>query len=115
MDTTLQLPLTHAELVRENIPSNIVCNNLALFYSIFADSTRLKIIIALLLSEMCVNDIASILSINQTTVSHQLKVLKSCGAVSCTRKNKFIFYRVNNKFINNIMINGVDFILKKQA
>lgn len=113
MDSTLQLPLINAEIVRESIPSSKVCNSLALFYSIFADSTRLKIIIALLLSEMCVNDIASILNINQTTVSHQLKILKSCGAVTSKRENKYIFYKVNNKFINNIMINGVDFILKK--
>lgn len=112
MDNTLQLPLTHAEIVRESIPSSKVCNNLALFYSIFADSTRLKIIIALLLSEMCVNDISNVLNINQTTVSHQLKVLKSCGAVTSKRKNKFIFYKVTSKFINNIMINGVDYILK---
>ena len=115
MKSTLQLSLDNADIIRDNIPSSFVCNNLALFYSIFADSTRLKIIIALLLSEMCVNDIANILSINQTTVSHQLKVLKSCGAVTSSRKNKYIFYKVNNKFINNIMINGVDFILKRSA
>ncbi len=115
MENTLQLPSTHAELVKYNMPSSAVCTSLALFYSIFADSTRLKIIIALLLSEMCVNDISNILNINQTTVSHQLKILKTCGAVTSKRKNKFIFYKVTNKFINNIMINGVDFILKKSS
>lgn len=103
-----------AEIIKNNMPSNIICNNLAIFYSIFSDSTRLKIIIALLLSEMCVNDLSTLLDINQTTVSHQLKVLKSSGAVTSIRKNKFIFYKVDDRFINNIMINGVDFILNKK-
>lgn len=112
-------PITHlspcdAEIIRTNMPSSTICNNLAIFYSIFSDSTRLKIIIALLLSEMCVNDLSTLLDINQTTVSHQLKVLKSSGAVTSIRKNKFIFYKVNDRFINNIMINGVDFILNKK-
>lgn len=107
--------MTDAKIIRDNMPNNKVCNSLAIFYSIFSDSTRLKIIIALLLSEMCVNDISSLLNINQTTVSHQLKILKTSGAVSSKRKNKFIFYKVTDKFINNIMINGVDFILKKSS
>lgn len=112
-------PITHlspcdAEIIRNNMPSSDTCNNLAIFYSIFSDSTRLKIIIALLLSEMCVNDLSTLLSINQTTVSHQLKVLKSSGAVTSIRKNKFIFYKVDDRFINNIMINGVDFILNRK-
>lgn len=112
-------PITHlspydAEIIKSNMPSSTTCNNLAIFYSIFSDSTRLKIIIALLLSEMCVNDLSTLLNINQTTVSHQLKVLKSSGAVTSIRKNKYIFYKVDDRFINNIMINGVDFILNKK-
>lgn len=103
------------EIIKENIPNHSVLSRLSYFYSIFGDSTRLKIIITLLLSEMCVNDLSKILGINQTTCSHQLKFLKNIGAVTYTKKSKFNFYKVNDKFINNIMINGMDFILNKRV
>lgn len=102
------------ETIKESIPNSQICNRLAYFYSMFSDSTRLKIIITLLLKEMCVNDLSQILNINQTTISHQLKILKSNGAVITTRNNKYIFYKVNDQFINNIMISGVDYILKQK-
>lgn len=101
--------------IKENMPADNIVANLSNFYSIFSDSTRLKILISLLLGEMCVNDLAKILNINQTTISHQLKILKTNGAVTSTRKNKFVFYRATNKFINNIMINGVDFYLHQKS
>lgn len=100
--------------IKENLPNKQVCTHLANFYSLFSDSTRIKIIISLLLSEMCVNDLSRILNLNQTTISHQLKILKSSGAVSCTRKNKFVFYKISDKFISIIMHNGVDYIISKQ-
>ena len=107
---------THAQnTIKDNLPNTKVCNKLADFYSMFSDGTRLKIITALLLKEMCVNDLSQLLNINQTTISHQLKILKSNGAVSTTRQNKFIFYKVNNNIINNIMLNGFDYILNKNA
>ena len=55
------------------MPEKNVLEDLANFFSIFADATRIKILSALSVSEMCVNDIASVLELNQTTVSHQLK------------------------------------------
>ncbi len=100
-------------LIKESIPNDQICSNLSGFYSVFSDSTRLKILISLLTCEMCVNDLSKLLDINQTTLSHQLKILKSNGAVTTTRRNKYIFYKATNKFINNIMINGVDFYLEK--
>jgi DNA-binding transcriptional ArsR family regulator len=101
-------------IIQNHIPNNQILQELSYFYSIFSDSTRLKIIISLLISEMCVNDISKILNINQTTVSHQLKFLKNIGAVTCTKNAKFNFYKVTDKFINTIMINGVDFILNRK-
>lgn len=101
---------TSQKILQDSLPTKEVCNKLSQLYSMFSDSTRLKIIVALLYKEMCVNDLSEMLKINQTTISHQLKILKSNGAVSSTRINKFIFYKVNNKIINNIMINGIDYI-----
>ncbi len=101
--------------IKETMPTDNIMRNLSNFYSIFSDSTRLKILISLLLGEMCVNDLATLLNINQTTISHQLRILKTSGAVTCTRKNKYIFYQATNKFVNNIMINGVDFYLQQKS
>ena len=101
--------------IKDNLPNKNICSDLANFYSLFSDSTRIKIIISLLLSEMCVNDLSNILDLNQTTISHQLKILKSSGAVSSTRKNKYIFYKVTDKFVSIIMHNGVDYILSKKV
>lgn len=100
--------------IKEYMPENKTFNSLAYFYSIFCDSTRLKILTSLLISEMCVNDLSNMLNINQTTISHQLKILKSYGVVSSIRKNKFVFYHISNKFVNNIMVNGVDYLLNKR-
>lgn len=115
MNAIIHLDKSSQETLKESIPTNEVCNKLAFFYSMFSDSTRLKIIISLILKEMCVNDLAQILKINQTTISHQLKILKSNGAVTTTRHNKYIFYKVNDKLVSNIMINGVDYILKEKS
>ena len=104
-----------SNIIIENMPSNTTCANLAYFYSIFGDTTRIKVIIALSLSEMCVNDLSKILNINQTTISHQLKILKSIWAVSITKKNKYTFYKITDKFVNSAMLNGMDYIINKKA
>lgn len=101
--------------IKEHLPNKNVCTKLAYFYSIFSDITRLKILVSLIIAEMCVNDISQVLELNQTTVSHQLKFLKSAGVVTSSRKNKFIFYKVSDKFIELIMLNGFDYILDKKA
>lgn len=112
--TDIKLNENIEKTIKESLPNKKVCSNLANFYSLFSDSTRIKIIISLLLSEMCVNDLSRILDINQTTISHQLKILKSSGAVTSTRKNKYIFYKITDKFVSIIMHNGVDYILSQQ-
>lgn len=100
-------------LIKSSIPNENVCAKLSNFYSIFSDSTRLKILISLLIHEMCVNDLSKLLSINQTTLSHQLRILKANGVVTQKRENKYIIYKATDKFVNNIMLNGIDFYLEQ--
>jgi ArsR family transcriptional regulator len=94
------------------MPENSTLRQLADVFSLFADSTRLKILSALALSEMCVNDLSTYLNINQTTISHQLRFLKNFNAVIDKRKGKYILYSLGNDFVQSIMLDGVDFILK---
>jgi DNA-binding transcriptional ArsR family regulator len=109
LDNTSEIEL------KSSLPNTAVCNKLTQLYSMFSDPTRLKIIVSLLYKEMCVNDLSEVLGINQTTISHQLKILKNNGAVSVNRKNKFMFYKVNNQIINNIMLSGIDYISRRPA
>lgn len=93
------------------MPESEMLNELADFFSIFSDATRIKILSALAVSEMCVNDISRMLELNQTTVSHQLKSLKNQGAVKYRRDGKSIFYSIANETINDTLLNGVDYII----
>ncbi|MBQ3214467.1 MAG: winged helix-turn-helix transcriptional regulator [Clostridia bacterium] len=93
------------------MPENDTLRQLANMFAIFSDLTRLKILSALALTEMCVNDLSNYLQINQTTISHQLKYLKSYNAVIDRREGKKIIYSLGNNKVNNIMLDGVEYIL----
>lgn len=79
----------------------------ATYFQNFSDSTRLKIIICLTICDMCVNDLSKLLAINQTTISHQLKILKSQNIVEYKRNGKIIIYSLCDKKIKDIMYLGV--------
>ena len=92
------------------MPEEKMCYKLADFFAVFSDRTRIKILSALGVSEMCVNDLSRILNINQTTISHQLKLLKASGAVKFRRDGKIIFYSLASGVINDCLLYGVDFL-----
>lgn len=94
------------------MPKNEILQQMASFFSIFSDGTRLKLLSALSIKEMCVNDLSKSLSINQTTVSHQLKLLKQAGAVKDKRCGKVIYYSLADKKINDIMLGGVEYLFE---
>ena len=97
--------------IKYYLPQEKVLRLLAEFFSMFSDETRIKIISALGVSELCVNDIANILNLNQTTVSHQLKLLKSVGAVKFRRDGKTIYYSLADKQINDCLLSGVNYLM----
>jgi ArsR family transcriptional regulator len=114
MDAVLEKKILLDEKKQRDVayymPKEEVLQNLANFFSIFSDATRIKILSALSVSEMCVNDIATLLQLNQTTVSHQLKSLKNIGAVKCKRDGKVVFYSIANSQINNCLLSGVEYL-----
>ena len=97
--------------IKYYLPEEKALRLLAEFFSMFSDETRIKIISALSVSELCVNDIANILNLNQTTVSHQLKLLKSVGAVKFRRDGKIIYYSIADKQINECLLTGVNYLM----
>ena len=110
MTQTLLLDKRTQSLVEDYVPQGEVLEGVVCFFSVFADYTRIKILSALAISEMCVTDLSRILKINQTTVSHQLRYLKSAGIVRCVRQGKIIFYSLTNDSINDVLLKGIEFL-----
>lgn len=92
------------------LPNNDSIERLAIFFQNFSDGTRLKIISCLAMCDMCVNDLSTILNINQTTISHQLKYLKSQNLVTCKREGKIILYSLSSSKVNDLMLSAVNVI-----
>ena len=97
-------------LVTDYVPTEDMLNDLVRFFSIFSDVTRLKMLSALAISEMCVTDISAVLGINQTTVSHQLRLMKNLGAVRVRRQGKVVFYSLRTELLNDVLLKGVEFL-----
>lgn len=97
-------------MVEDYVPKGEILDDLVCFFSIFSDYTRLKVISALAISEMCVSDLSNLLNLNQTTVSHQLRLLKNLNAVTTKRQGKVIFYSLRNQTLSDVLLKGVEFL-----
>ena len=73
------------------------------FYKIMGDNTRISILHALSFSEMCVCDISMLLQMNQSTISHQLKTLRQTRLVKYRREGKVVYYSLNDDHIKQII------------
>ena len=80
------------EMIKNHIPEQKMLKDISDFFAVFADCTRIKILTTLLMSEMPVSDISTILNMNQSTISHQLKTLRSAQIVETQRKGKIVMY-----------------------
>ena len=93
-----------------NMPDESELCELAEFFRVFGDSTRIRILYALSKAEMCVCDIAELLKVSQSAVSHQLQVLRSKRLVKYRREGKTVFYALNDEHIFSIIGQGIDHI-----
>lgn len=98
------------DLINDYVPQGEILDELVCFFSIFADYTRLRMISALAISPMCVSDLSNLLKLNQTTVSHQLRLLKNLNAVTTQRQGKVVFYSLRNETLNEVLLKGVEFL-----
>ncbi len=92
------------------IPENDILGDLAEFYKMFGDATRLKILCFLRQGEMCVQDIADNIGMQQSAVSHQLRVLKQMDLVKNRRDGKTVFYSLADDHIVCILDMGMEHI-----
>jgi DNA-binding transcriptional ArsR family regulator len=93
--------------VRKAMPDEETMLDLADLFKMFADSTRVKIILALLNSELCVCDIAALLGMTTSAISHQLRLLRQTKLVKTRRDGTVIFYSLDDEHVRNIVAQGL--------
>ena len=96
--------------VSEIMPDIDTLYDLADLYRIFGDSTRIRILYVLFESEVCVCDIADILKMTVSAISHQLRVLKSAGLVKYRREGKVCYYSLSDAHVKPIIAQGIEHV-----
>ncbi len=96
--------------IMEQQPDDEILYDLAELFKIFGDSTRIKILYVLSENELCVNDIAQVLNMTQSSVSHQLRILKDSKLVRFRREGKSIFYALDDEHVRNIINMGMEHV-----
>lgn len=92
------------------LPEDEVLYDLADLFKIFGDSTRLKILYVLFEAEMCVNDIAQLLGMTQSAISHQLRALKQSKLVRYRREGKTVLYSLADGHVRTILDQGMEHV-----
>jgi len=96
--------------VKSKMPQEETLYDLAELFKVFGDTTRIRILWALDESEMCVCDIASLLSMTQSAISHQLRILKQADLVKNRRDGKVVYYSLDDEHVKQILDKGLTHI-----
>ena len=105
----------HQEIVdrvRRELPSEDTLYDLTELFRIFGDSTRIRILYVLSASEMCVCDIAQLLGLTQSAISHQLKALKNARLVKARRDGKTVFYALADEHVRTMIDQGLEHVME---
>ena len=105
-----QVHLDAVERVRKLLPQDETLYDLAELFKVFGDSTRIRILFVLFESEMCVCDIAQLLNMTQSAISHQLRILKQSQLVKSRRDGKSVFYSLADDHVYRIINQGFEHI-----
>lgn len=98
------------EIVNQKMPEEEELYDLAELFKVFGDSTRIRILFVLFEAEVCVCDLAELLHMTQSAVSHQLKILKQNKLVKSRREGKSIFYSLADSHVRTIIDQGLEHI-----
>ncbi len=98
------------ERVNSSMPDEEILYDLAELFKIFGDSTRIKILYVLFEAEMCVCDIAQLLNMTQSAISHQLRALKQSKLVKYRREGKTVFYSLADGHVRTILGQGMEHV-----
>ena len=103
------------EKVNASMPDEELLYDLAELYKVFGDSTRIRILSALLDHELCVCDLAELLGMGQSAISHQLRILRTAGLVRPRRDGKTMYYALDDEHVHSIFAAGLQHILHKRG
>lgn len=98
--------------VKSDMLKNEDFSKLSLFFKAIGDETRIKILYSLSKSEMCVCDIAALLNMTVSAISHQLRVLKQAELVKFEKRGKVVYYSLNDDHVNIVFNNALEHILE---
>ncbi len=113
---TCDCNIIHEEIVKQTIkkmPDEYLFNKLAEFFKILGDTTRSKILYALDQNEMCVCDIANVLGMSKSSISHQLGTLRRMNIVKCRRVGKEVYYTIDDDHVKGLFELGIEHIEHK--
>lgn len=101
------------DFVKKIMLSEDEFRNLADIFKVFGDTTRIKILYILLKKELCVCDIAELLGMTQSSISHQLRILKNARLVKYRRDGKTVFYSLDDEHVYSIFSAGLQHLRHK--
>ncbi len=113
MDEINEQCCTHEDIIEKvtlEMPPDETLYDLAEFFKVFGDTTRIRILYALLESELCVGDLAQLLGLSQTACSHQLRVLKNNKLVRFRREGKVVYYSLSDDHVRSIIEKGMEHV-----
>ena len=112
-----KVTVVHQELVNkinETLPKEEVLYDLAEIFKVFGDTTRIKILYSLFKHEMCVCDIAAIVGVSQSAISHQLSFLKQAKLVKNKKVGKIVYYSLDDDHITSIFNEGLKHVKEQK-
>ena len=112
-DTEATEPIVPTTCSPEDLPDEELLYDLADLFKVFSDTTRIKILYVLFESELCVCDIARLLNLTQSAVSHQLRILKASNLVRFRREGKTVFYSLDDDHVRSVLALGMEHVLEK--
>ncbi|GAA4294777.1 metalloregulator ArsR/SmtB family transcription factor [Anaerocolumna aminovalerica] len=102
------------EAVKKKMPEEDILYDLSDFFKVLGDSTRVKIMWALDESEMCVCDLAVLLNMTKSAISHQLRSLKQANLVKFRRDGKVVYYSLSDDHVKQIFEKGLEHIREEE-
>ena len=100
--------------VRAKMPDETPVYEVSELFKVFGDSTRARIICALNVEEMCVCDLAALLGMNQSAISHQLRLLKVSRIVKCRKQGRVVYYSLDDAHIGQIFAMAFDHVMEER-
>ena len=107
---TTEVHVDRLQMVKEQMPEEDVLYDLAELFKVFGDSTRIRILFVLFETEVCVCDLAEVLNMTQSAISHQLRILKQNKLVKSRREGKSIFYSLADEHVKTIIAQGMEHV-----